>query len=263
MRTRGFLVVVLVVLLGGAAAMAAELQFPALSGRVVDGAGLLSASEKSRLEEMLAGQEAAAGDQVVVVTVKSLQGVTIEEFGYQLGRHWGIGQKDANNGVLLIVAPNERKLRIEVGYGLEGKLTDATAKIIIETEIVPAFKAGRLGEGISRGARAIINVLGGKAPAPAGQLRETAGGSARDSGGRSGGDSGGDSGEDSGGDLAGSVFFWILALIIIVMLLKGGGGGFGGRRRGHGFGGRRGGFSGGGFSGGGGGFGGGGASGGW
>ena len=83
--------------------------------------------------------------------MKSLQGTSIEDYGYQLGRHWGIGQKDKNSGVLLIVAPNERNVRIEVGYGLEGNLTDAVSKLIIENAILPRFKAHDYAGGITRG----------------------------------------------------------------------------------------------------------------
>src|SRR3972149_11166850 len=97
----------------------AEPTFPALTGRVVDDANLLSASDKAQLTADLKALEDKSSDQVVVVTVPSLQGFTIEDYGYQLGRHWGIGTKELNNGVLLIVAPNERKVRIEVGRGLE------------------------------------------------------------------------------------------------------------------------------------------------
>jgi uncharacterized protein len=226
----------------GVDAQAADLQFPSLTGRIVDNAALLNASDKSRLESLLARQESGTTDQVVVVTLKSLQGTTIEDFGYQLGRHWGIGQKDKNNGVLLIVAPNERKVRIEVGYGLEGKLTDATAKIIIETKIVPAFKDGKFADGIISGAGAIVDVLGG-APPPAPVSKTNA---------------------ESGEDFVITIIFWIFVIFMIYRLMSGGGGGFGGgtRRRSR-FGG--GGFSSGagGFRGGGGGFGGGGASGGW
>src|ERR1700719_4745851 len=112
---------ILLFLIFASSAHATEPKFPALTGRVVDDAGILDASTQSQLTEMLAAHERATGEQVVVVTLASLQGFSIEDFGYQLGRYWGIGQKGANNGVLLIVAPNERKVRIEVGYGLEGK----------------------------------------------------------------------------------------------------------------------------------------------
>jgi uncharacterized protein len=103
----------------------------------------------------------------VIVTLKSLQGNQIEDFGYQLGRHWGIGQEGKDNGVLLIVAPTERKVRIEVGYGLEGTLTDALSKTIIEQEITPRFKRGDMGEGIVAGTDAILAVLGGEYTPPA------------------------------------------------------------------------------------------------
>jgi len=141
-------------------------QFPALSGRVVDEAGLLSPQAQNRLTQLLAGHEQAAGNQVVVVTVKSLQGYPIEDYGYQLGRHWGIGQKQTNNGVLLIVAPNEHKVRIEVGYGLEGVLTDALSHQIIQNVILPAFKAGKYEQGIVAGTQAIVDVLGGQYQPP-------------------------------------------------------------------------------------------------
>jgi uncharacterized protein len=95
----------------------------------------------------------------VVVTLKSLQGTSIDDYGYQLGRHWGIGQKEKNSGALLIVAPNERKVRIEVGYGLEGQLTDAVSRLIIENSILPRFRAGDFVGGINRGVDDIIQVL--------------------------------------------------------------------------------------------------------
>ncbi len=137
--------------------------FPPLSGRVVDEAGILDAPTRESLTRELAGLEEKSTDQLVVVTLKSLQGTSIEDFGVQLGRHWGIGQKGKNNGVLLIVAPNERKVRIEVGYGLEGTLTDAISRVIIENSILPRFKAGDYPGGIRRGAQDIIQVLTGNA----------------------------------------------------------------------------------------------------
>jgi uncharacterized protein len=95
------------------------------------------------------------------VTLSSLRGTSIEDYGYQLGRAWQIGQKDKNNGVLLIVAPNERKVRIEVGYGLEGTLTDALTSFIIQNAILPRFKAGDFPGGIKRGTEDIVSVLTG------------------------------------------------------------------------------------------------------
>lgn len=136
-----------------------SLKFPALTGRVVDEAGLLSAADRTALTSSLADLEAATTDQLVVVTLKSLQGVAIEEYGYQLGRNWQIGQKGQNSGALLIVVPAERRVRIEVGYGLEGTLTDARTKLIIENDILPAFRTGDFPGGIRRGADQIIQLL--------------------------------------------------------------------------------------------------------
>ena len=141
--------------------LAAEPQFPTLTGRVVDDANLLSPSERAELETNLKALEDKSSDQLVVVTIPSLQGYSIEDYGYQLGRHWGIGTKKLNNGVLLIVAPNERKVRIEVGRGLEPTLTDALSKVIIETSMLPRFRSGDFAGGIKSGARDITSVLTG------------------------------------------------------------------------------------------------------
>jgi uncharacterized protein len=145
------------------AAAAQSLSFPALTGRVVDEAGLLDAATRATLTQSLAELEQKTTDQLVVVTLKSLQGTSIEDYGYQLGRRWQIGEKDKSNGVLLIVAPNERKVRIEVGYGLEGTLTDAVSRLIIENSILPRFKVGDYAGGIKRGVEDIIQVLSGDA----------------------------------------------------------------------------------------------------
>jgi uncharacterized protein len=145
-----------------ASSASAALEFPKLTGRVVDEAGLLSGADEARIARLLEGHENATGNQVVVVTLASLQGRTIEEIGYQLGRHWGIGQAGEDNGALLIVAPNERKVRIEVGYGLEGELTDAISSNIVNAVILPAFKRGDLSGGIAEGASAMIEALGGE-----------------------------------------------------------------------------------------------------
>ena len=145
------------------AVSAAEPSFPALTGRVVDEAHVLDAAARSAIEAKLAGFETKTGRQVVVVTLPSLQGYEIEDYGYRLGRQWGIGQKGSNNGALLIVAPNERRVRIEVGYGLEGTLTDAVSRLIIENGILPRFRAGDFTGGIQRGVDDIIQVLSGDA----------------------------------------------------------------------------------------------------
>lgn len=140
-----------------------SLTFPVLTGRVVDEAGLLTVSDRASLTASLADLETRTTAQLVVVTLTSLRGTTIEDYGYQLGRRWGIGQKDKNSGVLLIVAATERNVRIEVGYGLEGTLTDAATRLIIENAILPAFKTGDFAGGIRNGADQIIGLLRGDA----------------------------------------------------------------------------------------------------
>lgn len=136
--------------------------FPNLTGRVVDNAHVLSSDTIQQLDTMLADYERGTTNQIVVVTLPTLQGYDIEDYGYQLGRHWKIGQKDKNNGVLLIVAPKDKKVRIEVGYGLEPVLTDAMSSTIIQAIILPQFRAGNLEDGIVKGTQAIVDVLGGK-----------------------------------------------------------------------------------------------------
>ncbi len=132
---------------------------PALTGRVVDRADLLGAEAEARLTAKLAALEARRTDQLVVVTLPSLKSRTIEDVGLSLGRGWGIGQKDKDNGVLLIVAPNERHVRIEVGYGLERAIEDHEAARMIDRVIIPAFKAGNMERGVVAGADAIIKEL--------------------------------------------------------------------------------------------------------
>ncbi|WP_338892061.1 TPM domain-containing protein [Aeromonas rivipollensis] len=224
------------------AALQAAPAFPTLSGRVVDEAALMSRKQAHQLTQQLAAFEKRSGIQLVVVSVDSLDGETIEEYGYQLGRHWGIGQKGKDNGVLLLIAQDERKVRIEVGYGLEGALPDAIAANIIQTRILPAFKRGDMVAGVVAGSQGIMQALAGEYQ-PVEQPKS----------------------DSDGGP-------WLFILVVIAMIvlhnLRGGGGGPGGRRRAAymagGFGaGSFGGRSGGGFSGGGGSFGGGGASGGW
>ncbi|MDO8432030.1 MAG: TPM domain-containing protein [Candidatus Binatus sp.] len=150
-------------MLFAAPSFAAEPKFPELTGRVVDDAGILDPSTTSQLTEMLAHHEQTTGQQVVVVTLPTLQGYPIEDFGYQLGRHWGIGQKGKNTGAMLIVAPAEHKVRIEVGYGLEGTLTDAISRTIIEQDVVPNFKRGDFNAGVLAATASIVKVLGGDA----------------------------------------------------------------------------------------------------
>lgn len=132
---------------------------PKLTGRVVDGAGILSAADEAAILKQLEALDKKSSDQFVVVTVRSLKGYPIEQYGVNLGRHWGIGRADKNNGVLLIVAPNERKVRIEVGRGLEGELTDALSSLIIQNAILPKFRGGDMPGGIKAGVRDVIDVL--------------------------------------------------------------------------------------------------------
>lgn len=231
-------------------ATAQALTFPTLSGRVVDDGHLLDPATQQQLSQTLAAHEKATGEQVVVVTVPDLQGATIEDFGYQLGRAWGIGQKDQNNGALLIVARDDRKLRIEVGYGLEDRLTDAQSSVIINQIITPAFKTGNFSQGISEGVAAMLQVLGGDPLAEASYA------------------SGQGDGSDFVAEHPGVVLLLFVLFVLVVAACQfygicNAGGGGGSRSGGFGGGGFGGGGGGGGFRGGGGSFGGGGASGGW
>jgi uncharacterized protein len=141
------------------AAIAAALSYPQLTGRVVDQAGIISPVVQSSIEAKLADLEAKSGIQLVVATVRTLEGQEIEPYANGLFRTWKLGQKEKNNGVLLLVAPKEHRVRIEVGYGLEGTLTDALSKVIITNAMTPRFKAGDYSGGIVRGVEDIITVL--------------------------------------------------------------------------------------------------------
>lgn len=132
---------------------------PALSGRVVDGAQILSAGTEARLIRQSEELEAKTLDQLVVVTIPALDGEAIEAFGLRAGRGWGVGQARLDNGVLLIVAPNDRKVRIEVGCGLEGLLTDERAAAIIELALLPRLRSGQYDEAMQAGASEIITIL--------------------------------------------------------------------------------------------------------
>ncbi len=247
--------------------LASEPKFPPLTGRVVDDARVLDTWTQSELTDMLSAHEGAPGEQVVVVTLDSLQGYTIEDYGYQLGRHWGIGQKGKNNGALLIVAPKEHKVRIEVGYGLEGELTDAISRRIIDNYILPSFKRGDFNAGVLAGTTSMLQVLGGNSsdigePATSfgeGQFNPTVSNKSLFN-------------PPDNYALAALVLFFLIPFIVTVLLVGGfirsgqkvqwgsshGWDSYGGSSGGSSFGG-----GGGGFSGGGGSFGGGGASGSW
>ncbi len=247
----------------------AALTFPPLSGRVVDQAHVLSPQAQAELTAKLAALEQKTSRQLVVVTLPSLQGDDIEDYGNKLLRTWGLGQKATNNGVLFIIVPSEHKVRIEVGYGLEGQFTDALSSVILQRSVIPKFRAGDVQGGVVAGTDEIITQLGLDASTaearaaqaaqslsrPQGRIGNPLGGIVpilliifigfhllRGRGGAGGG----------GGGLA-----WLLPMMILGSSRGGwggGGGGFGGGD----FGGGGGGFGGGGGSGGGGG-----ASGGW
>ena len=260
-----FSLAVLVLLVSVGAAFAAAPKFPPLTGRVVDNANILSPEAEAKLTTELATLESQTGRQLVVATLPDLQGYEIEDYGYQLLRTWGIGSKERDDGAILIVAPGERKVRIEVGYGLEPVLTDALSSVIINQRILPAFKAGNMEGGVVDGARAIIQQLS----LPDEEARAAAVAPAKAQGGESIGPA---------TILVIFIVFWLLSGVLggfsrrrggrglwwlLPLLLNGGGGGGGGGGRGGWGGGGGGGFGGGGFSGGGGSGGGGGASGSW
>jgi uncharacterized protein len=138
--------------------------FPALTGRVVDQANVLSSVTKDKLIQMLANLEKTTTDQVVIVTVITLDGSAIEDYGYKLGRHWGIGQKGKDNGVLIILALKERAVRIEVGYGLESVLTDAITSDVIRNVMVPDLKEGKYDQAFLNGTNKIVQILSSEKP---------------------------------------------------------------------------------------------------
>ncbi|HEX8062885.1 MAG TPA: TPM domain-containing protein [Allosphingosinicella sp.] len=140
-------------------AEASAKSLPPLTGRVVDRAGILDAAAEAELGASLEALEKRTTDQLVVVTVPSLDGEPIRDYGIRIANGWGIGQKDIDNGVLLIVAPKERQARIAVGYGLEGLLTDERAQGIMDKKIVPACREGRCDRAIADGVAAIAKIL--------------------------------------------------------------------------------------------------------
>ncbi|MEL7197651.1 MAG: TPM domain-containing protein [Pseudomonadota bacterium] len=142
-----------------ASPVAAQPEFPALTGRVVDAAEIIPADVEAELAAKLEALEVQSQRQLVVATVPDLQGYDIADYGYQLGREWGLGDAERNDGALLIVAPNDRKVRIEVGYGLEGTLTDALSSLIIQNQILPRFRNQDFPGGITAGADVIIAQL--------------------------------------------------------------------------------------------------------
>jgi len=142
-----------------ARAGAAAPNFPALTGRVVDQANIISSTERADLQGKSRALEDTSGIQFVVASVSSLEGEAIEPYATALFDTWGLGDAKKNNGVLLLVAPKEHRVRIEVGYGLGGALTDTKAKTIIETAIAPRFRTGDFDGGVARGVDDIITIL--------------------------------------------------------------------------------------------------------
>jgi uncharacterized protein len=244
---------------------AAAQNFPKLTGRVVDTAGLLTPDQQAALSQKLQNLEQATSRQLVVATVPDLQGYPIEDYGYKLGRAWGIGQKGANNGVILLIAPKEHKMRIEVGYGLEPILTDALSNQIIQDKIRPLFRNNDYAGGINAGVDAIAQQLQAPPEAQEQQVQQAMQAQRH--------------ARHHSGSFVPLIFWGIILLFVIIPAARGRrygrrfgglpvviwgpgmGGGWGGGSSGGGWGGFSGG--GGGFSGGGGSFGGGGASGGW
>ena len=257
------LMIALLLALTGQAAIAQN--FPELTGRVVDQADLLDPQQEAALTAKLAGLETRTKRQLVVATLSSLEGYEISDYGYRLGREWALGQDgkgetEKDNGAILIIAPNERRMRIEVGYGLEPILTDGLSSTIIRNDITPRFKGGDFAGGINAGVDCIVTQL--ELPAEEAAKIASAAQQPRD--------------RDEGGPISAIIFVLFLIFFEFLPMFRsingggrkhrrggmgpviiwGGGSGFGG---GSSFGG--GGF--GGFGGGGGSFGGGGASGGW
>lgn len=229
-------------------AVYAENNFPALTDRVVDEAGVLDSRGYQQLRRMLQEYEDKTGTQIVVAVLKNLRGNEISDYAVELARKWQIGQKDKNTGLLILVAFEERKVRIEVGYGLEGLMTDARSKYIIENIIKPEFKAGKYQQGLLRGVLTVIEILSGGEQT--GEIDKTASESVSHK-------------KKNKSSMWINLLFWFIIILFMVSRSFSGRSGYrgGGFYGGGGFGGFSGG--GGGFSGGGGSFGGGGASGDW
>jgi uncharacterized protein len=162
MRTfRRSLLVWEVFLVLGLVGVASAAEIPFLAGRINDNAGILSAATITRLETLLKDHEDSTSNQIVVLTIASLEGEVLEEYAIRVAQTWGLGQKGKDNGVLLLVARDDRKVRIEVGRGLEGQLTDVVSGVIIRKEIIPAFKDGDYDRGVTAGVEAIVSAIQG------------------------------------------------------------------------------------------------------
>ncbi len=143
-------------------AASAQPSLPSLTGRVVDNANILDAATRAQLSAQLEAHEAETSNQVVVATINSLEGYDVADYGVQLARHWGIGTSEKNNGVVLLVAPAERKVRIEVGYGLEGALPDGMAGDIIRKRILPKFRENDYPGGVKSGVNSVLSAIAGE-----------------------------------------------------------------------------------------------------
>ncbi len=191
------------------AAPAAAQTFPPFSGLVVDAANVLPPAAKAELETKLEALQRDTHRQLVVATVPDLQGYPIEDYGYRLLRAWAVGLKDVNNGAILIVAPNERKVRVEVGYGLEPILTDALSSVTINEQILPRFKAGDLPGGVVAGADTLVAQL--RAAPEEAQARADAAAAAFDKAHRGSGQSTG------GGGVPVALIFWGAVFLFFIL----------------------------------------------
>ncbi|MDB5683465.1 MAG: methanol dehydrogenase [Sphingomonas bacterium] len=203
------------------AAPALAQTFPKFTGFVVDAANILPPDREAALTASLDALQKDTGRQLVVATIPDLQGYPIEDYGYRLGRAWQVGLKDLDNGALLIVAPTERKVRVEVGYGLTPVLTDALSSVIINQAVLPAFRAGDIPAGITAGAAELVAQL--RLPDAEAKAKVAAAVAERD---RQRG-----SGRSDSGGIPVSLIFWGIVLLIILAMMRGGGGGGGGGRR--------------------------------
>ncbi|MGZ8999037.1 MAG: TPM domain-containing protein [Allosphingosinicella sp.] len=141
---------------GAPAAKTSSPHFPDLTGRVIDEADLLTPAQERTLGADLAKVEAEVGPQFVVATVPTLEGLPIEEYGVHLARHWGIGDDERDDGLILLIAPAERQARIDVGTGLENRITDPYAARVLQQQLIPRFRAGDAAGGIAAGTQALI-----------------------------------------------------------------------------------------------------------
>ncbi len=144
-----------------------DMAVPYLSGRVVDQAEILTAAARERIGNMLQTHERATGNQIAVLTINGIGAESIEDFAVRVFESWKLGSRERDNGVLIVVAPQEHRMRIEVGYGLEGMLTDVAADRIIRNLMTPRFREGNYDIGIEAGATAVIQILEGRQPATA------------------------------------------------------------------------------------------------